>query len=644
MPALATLLSLTLEDQRNMLMTNVSKRVGVLAMVATAAIGLAACSSSNSGAGKVNTTTSSQKPQAGGTLNIVANSGPDHMDTVPAYYTPDYMLERIYARTLVSYPTIPYSSTSSAAWTTDTTPVPDVATEIPTATNGGVTDGGKVFTFHIKPGVQWDTTPARQVTADDFVREFKAFFNPVSPVGNATYFTSTIAGVQQYDNLETAYFANTKTHPPTAANIANFQNTHTISGVKAIDPMTLQFTLNYPASDFLNMLGMYFCSARPVEYDSYVPNSLQLDQHIISDGSYSLSSYVPGKSITFVKNPAFNQSTDPLIHAYVDKMVIAINGSSAQTQLSDIQAGSQDMSLDTALNPSSVSQLAAAHAPGFQIWPWSATDPYISFNLRSPNSGGAIGKLLVRQAIEYGLDKIAVIRAAGGPLVGQVLDNVIPPGNLGAVNYNLYPDNNGAGDVTKCKSVLASAGYPHGVTLTYLYLNDSVGTRLFEAVQASLAQCGITLTGKGEPGSSFFVDLGNSPENNKAGTFDLGQANWIPDWFGNNGRTVIQALFQGNNCVINTNNYGCYNSPTVNSLITQAESASTLTQAGADWHAADEQIMKDAATVPIMSINWPVIASKRVRGVLSSSSSYPTMLWSPMIGNPDLGNVWLASS
>ena len=44
--------------------------------------------------------------------------------------------------------------------------------------------GGTVYTFHIKPGVDWNTTPARQVTSQDFLREFKAFFNPVSPVGN----------------------------------------------------------------------------------------------------------------------------------------------------------------------------------------------------------------------------------------------------------------------------------------------------------------------------------------------------------------------------------------------------------------------------------------------------------------------------
>jgi len=630
-------------------MAIVSKRVVALGAVAATAISVAACSSSTSSPSSSSTTapppaataTSTATITPGGTVNVVANSGPSNWDTVPAYYTADYMFERIYARQLVSYQTVPYTGTSGAAWNTDTTPTADIATVVPTVANGGITDGGKVYTFHIKPGVDWDTTPARQVTADDFIREFKAFFNPISPVGNAPYYTSTIAGLAAYDTAETNHFANIKN--PTAAQIADFQNTNNISGIKAINDLTLQFTLIEPSADFIDMLAMPFASARPVEYDSYLPNSLQLDEHLISDGPYQPTDYVAGKSMTFIKNPAWSQSTDDIRHQYVNSIVLTINGSTAETQLSDFEAGSEDLLDDTGVNPSSLQGLIASHDPNFQIWGGSNTVPYIVFNLRSPNQGGAVGNLDLRQAIEYGLDKVAVIKAAGGPQIGTVLNTIIPPGNTGFVNYNLYPNNNGTGNVAECKTLLAKAGHPNGITLTYLYPNDSTDTRLFEAIQASLANCGITLNGKGEPGSSFFTDLGNAPENNKAGTWDLGQAGWFPDWYGDNGRTVVQALFQGPNCVVNTVNYGCYDSPTVNSLITQAEAAPTVTAAGALWHQADVDIMKDAVIVPIMSQNTPMMASARVRGVLPNGSTYQTALYNPNIGTDDLGNIWLAS-
>ncbi len=623
-------------------MISTPKRFAGLAAAVVAAMALAACSSSSSSSPSASAS-SAGTPVSGGTLHIVAASGPAHLDTVPSYYTTDYQITHAFTRQLLNYPTLPYTSTSDPNWTKDTTPTADVATEVPSDANGGITNGGKTYTFHIKPGVDWNTSPPRQVTSQDFLREFKAFFNPVSPVGNPVYYESTIAGLTAYANAETAYFTN-KSHPPTAANITNFQNTHNISGIATPNSSTIQFTLVSPASDFLYMMAMPFTSARPVEYDSYVPNSLQLDTHTISDGPYQISSYIPGKSLTMVRNPAWKQSTDPLRHDYVSTIVDTFGVTSAETQLSDMQAGTQDVVSDTPINPASIPSLIASNASNFHIWQWSTTFPYIVFNPRSPDANGAAGKLLVRQAIEYGLDKAAAVKAIGGPSVAQVINTVIPPGNVGYVNYNLYPDSSGQGNVATCKSDLTKAGYPHGITLTYLYPNDSSNTRIFTAIQASLANCGITLNGKPEPGSSFFVDLGNSPENNKPGTWDMGQPGWIPDWYGNNGRTIVQALFQGPNCVVNTVNYGCYDNSTVNSLITKAEGASSLSAAGSYWHQADMQIMSDAAIVPIMDLGFPMYSSARVRGIGSNGATSPTALFAPNIGAPDITALWLAGS
>ncbi len=618
------------------------KRFAGLAAAVLAAGALAACSSSSTSSPA--TSASSSTPVSGGTLHIISAAGPDHIDTVPAYYTVDSQLEHAYARQLLSYPTVPYTGTSGAGWTATTTPTADVATEVPTVANGGITNGGKTYTFHIKQGVDWNTSPPRQVTSQDFLREFKAFFNPVSPVGNPVYYESTITGLTAYANAETAYFTN-KANAPTAANIANFQNTHSISGITTPNSSTIQFTLISPASDFLYMMAMAFTSARPVEYDSYVPNSLQLDQHTISDGPYQITSYIPGKSITLARDPAWKQSTDPLRHDYESTIVDTLGVTSAETQLSDLQAGTQDViDSDTPINPASIPALVSSKASNFVVARYSTTFPYIVFNLRSPNANGAAGKLLVRQAVEYGVNKSAAVKAIGGPAVAQIINTVIPPGNVGYVDYNLYPDSSGQGNVAMCKSDLAKAGYPNGVTLTYLYPNDSSNTRIFTAIQASLANCGITLSGKPEPGSSFFVDLGNSPENNKPGTWDLGQPGWIPDWFGNNGRTIVQALFQGPNCVVNTVNYGCYDNSTVTSQITSAEGASSQSAAGNYWHQADMQIMSDATIVPIMDQGFPMYSSARVRGIGSNGATSQTALFAPNVGAPDITALWLAGS
>ena len=71
-------------------MTPLPKRLAALAVAVLAVAGLAACGGSST----PTSTSSSGTPVNGGTLQIVAASGLDHLDTVSAYYTADYILER----------------------------------------------------------------------------------------------------------------------------------------------------------------------------------------------------------------------------------------------------------------------------------------------------------------------------------------------------------------------------------------------------------------------------------------------------------------------------------------------------------------------------------------------------------------------
>ena len=612
-------------------MTPMLKRVAALAVAALAAAGLAACGNSSSSS----STSTSSKPVSGGTLRIVAASGFAHLDTVAAYYTADYMLERAYARQMLSYPYAVTTKVGDAGWKKVTTPAADIATVVPSTANGGISSNGLTYTFHIRSGVMWNTSPPRQVTASDFIREFKAFYNPVQPVGAPFYFNATIKGLQAYDNAETKYFA-VKSHSPSAQNISNFQNSHTISGISAPNSSTLVIKLIHPASDFLNMMAMPFTSARPVEYDSYVPASGQFNQHTISDGPYQITSVVPGKSLTMARNPAWKQSSDPLRHQYVSKITLTIGVASAQTQLADEQADTYDLVQDTPFEPTAIPAMQSSKNPKFAIWPNSNNLPYLVFNLRSPDSKGAMANLKVRQAFQYGINKVAVQKAYGGPNVAQIINTVIPPGNVGFVSKNPYQNNNGSGNVSTCKSMLSQAGYPHGITLTGLYINDSVNTQVFEAIQASLKNCGINLSSKPEPASSYFTDLGNAPVNNKPGQWDVAtSAGWFPDWWGNNGRTIIPPFFQ-TNCVVNTINYGCYSSSKMDSLIKQAEAAPTVSAAGTLWGQADSLAMQDSVIVPLLSQNIPYFSSTRVHNVGSSA-----IVSLPTIGDPDITNLWL---
>ena len=90
---------------------------------------------------------------------------------------------------------------------------------------------------------------------------------------------------------------------------------------------------------------MGFCSARPIEYMNYVPDGAQMRQHMLSDGPYAITKYVPTKSMTLERNPAWNASSDPLRHAYVDSIEIT-EGLSSESVQQQIEAGTGDMEWD----------------------------------------------------------------------------------------------------------------------------------------------------------------------------------------------------------------------------------------------------------------------------------------------------------
>jgi peptide/nickel transport system substrate-binding protein len=590
------------------------RKLRLAAVAAVAAVGMvaAACSSSSSSPGPTTGTSSAGTPVSGGTLRWVASGDVDHLDPMSAYYTATGILERAYTRQLVTYP-------SSNNFQTGTTIVPDIATVVPTMANGGISSDGLTYTFHLRSGVMWNTTPARAVVAGDFVRALKRFCNPVLGVGNPTYYTSTIAGMAAYC---TAYGKLPST--ATAAKLANFQNSHDIAGVSAPDPSTLVIKLSQPASDFLNIMAMTFASAAPVEWDSYIPDSAQFRQHVYSDGPYAVTSYVAGKSITLTRNPEWKQSTDPVRHQYIAKMIVTEGTNDPGQALQDMKAGSGDVIWDLVVPTDQIPSLEASKDPNFAIWPGHITNPYLVFNMLS----GPTKNLKVRQAIEYAIDKVAIAKIYGGTALNPPITTAIPPGNIGYQNYNLYPTPGNNGDPAKCKSMLAAAGYPNGFTLTDAFRNAGNHPAVFQSVQADLKACGITVKGSPQQQGNYYAWLEN-PANAKAGKWNISEPGWVPDWFGNNGRTSMQPLFTSP-CVNPTTNYGCYNSATTTGLINKALTATSTSAAANYWHQADVQVMKDAVIVPFENQNTPWYHSSRVKNAIWSwtNQNYdPTQLW-----------------
>jgi peptide/nickel transport system substrate-binding protein len=621
-PPAAAIVVTKAADVRKTIMPALNRKQTTASLLALVALAAAACGPAGGGTASgpsnqdanVNATGT---PTNGGTLRLVGNADVDHLDTASAYYTTSYSLERAFTRQLFSYPA---STDQSKALQ----PVPDVAAELPTNANGGLSADGRTVTVQLRPDVRWNTTPARPVTAQDFVRGFKRLCNPTqNSVGAPGYYEDTIAGMKDY----CAAFA---TVPQTAAAFSSFIDTHEISGVTAVDATTLKFTLIQPAGDFMNILALPFSSAAPAEYLDYLPDDANFRQHTISDGPYAITAYVPGQSYVLGRNPAWNQGADPLRHQYVDQIQVTLGQDENGVQ-QQIAAGTQDLEWDTTVPTADVPALTAAADPRLGVYPNYDTNPFLVFNLQSPNNSGGLGNVAVRQALEYAIDKVALGQIYGGSTLNTPLNQVIPPGNVGYQPFNLYPTAGDRGDPATCKSKLAAAGYPNGLTLTDVYRTSGKHPDVYQSVQADFAKCGVTVVGKPAAASDYYGKYLSDPTAAKSGVWDISEPGWVPDWYGNNGRAIIEPLFDGRTYGPGSTDWGDYNNAAVNTDIDQALATTDQTTAGNALHAADQQIMKDAAIIPFQTQSTPLMRSTRVHNAI----------FSPFSDQYDYTNVWL---
>ncbi|MFI0356582.1 ABC transporter substrate-binding protein [Actinomadura sp. 9N407] len=556
-------------------------------------------------------------PREGGTLRVVGSSDVEHLDTASANSVGAYGLTRIFAR--------PLFGTKASNNFDETIPLrPDMAAEIPTKENGGVSKNGRTYTVRLREGVQWNTEPPRPVVAGDFVRGFKRLCNPASPSSGKGYYISTIKGMAAYcEGYEDVDAASAKA-------MADYQNGHDIEGVTAKDDRTLVFRLEEPASDFLNLLSLQFTAAAPAEYDRYVPDGADFRQNTISDGPYQITEYRPSGSYVLTRNPAWRRESDPLRGRYVDKIQITLGQDSPQAVQQQLEVGTADLSWDHPVPTSAIPGLRRERDPRFAIRETPNNSPYLVFNTRSPNNGGALGKREVRQALQYAVDRTALIKIVGGPEVAEPLHTVIPPGNSGYTPSDRYPTPGEAGDPAKCRQLLAKAGYPDGLKFTFPYRTNSVHKLIAESLKANLESCGVSADLAPDAGGTFYGKTISSPDRADKGAWDIAAPGWTPDWYGNNGRSIIQPLFDGRTYGANSTNYGGYDNFEVNGLIDAALTAPTANHAGGFWQQADKKIMEDAAIVPLLNRSHPIFHSSRVGGAafLPTTASYDyTRLW-----------------
>ncbi|MFF2270849.1 ABC transporter substrate-binding protein [Agromyces sp. NPDC058136] len=575
------------------------------ALTIATALAMAGCSPSSEA------DTGGGEAKTGGTLKVLANGDVDHLDPQLVAYVPTYNVMRSVSRSLLSY-------TASNDAAERIVLQPDLAEAVPEPSDDGLS-----YTITLRDGITWGAPDGeRAIVAADVERGLKRLCNPLISGALAGYFTGLIEGMDEF----CTGFAEVA---PEVDPMREYIETADIAGIETPDEKTVVFTLTKPASDFPFMLSLDAADPAPIEALDNLPDSPEFRRAFVSSGPYKVAEYTPDAKLVLERNEAWNADSDPLRKAYVDsiEMTMGVEGDAAMQQL---QAGSADMLFDLAPSPANIQQLKAANDEKFTTMANGGVDQFMWINTASPNNGGALQDLKLRQALQYAVDKTAVVQTMGGEDLAGVTNGIFGPGILGHEEYDPYPANDGKGDPEKAKELLAEAGFPDGITLKLPYRNVGTQPDIAQTVQASLERAGITVELSPVPPTDYYANFMSNPENASSGAWDIALVGWSPDWQGGAARSVFQPqfVFDGTH---QTYNYVDFNSEEANVLAEQALAATTAEEQGSLWHQVDEAVMADS---PIVSIAYRLKAnyrSARVGGFVEYAQSQ----------NGDWTNLWL---
>lgn len=160
-------------------------------------------------------------------------------------------------------------------------------------------EDGLTWTFHIRPGQIWTDSQGRKIAdvkADDWVASMQHFFDCYGDSG-AEVLTPMIVNGDAYVNGEITDFSEV--------------------GVKALDDLTVEYTLNAPVPAFESMLtycGFFAPLCR--EYFTSQGGTFGVDDHVNGNygtspeniaycGPYRITSYTPTNSMVFEANDSY---------------------------------------------------------------------------------------------------------------------------------------------------------------------------------------------------------------------------------------------------------------------------------------------------------------------------------------------------
>lgn len=364
--------------------------------------------------------------------------------------------------------------------------VPELATEVPTTHNGGISKDGRSITYHLRKGVRWDDGVA--FTAADVIYSWQQAMNK--------------------DN-----------------NVASRQGYDLITGIAKPDDYTIVVHLSRPYAPFIASffsLGPTVINILPKHALRQYPNinRVPYNNHPIGIGPFKVASYEKGRAIKFIANPLYWRGRPKLdeidVHFIPDENTIA-------TQLR-----THETDMERAADPGYVPTYRTIPGVRLYITPFTAY-AQLALNLQNP----ILKDKRVRQALAYATDKQTIIgKVAHG--IPTPADSDQPP-FLWAFNPKLkrygYDPQQAAALLDAAGWRLGNDGfrYRDGQRLTLLMVSNTGGgtVRAVEViVQQEWRRVGIDASIKEYAPPLFFASYGEGGIV-QAGKFDVAFLGWV---------------------------------------------------------------------------------------------------------------------
>ena len=377
--------------------------------------------------------------------------------------------------------------------------------------------------------------------------------------------------------------------------------------IETPDDKTIVFHLKKPFPEFDNVLAQP--NAVPFPEGSGAGDEFIKD--IIASGPYTLAEYTPGSLIRLERNEYWDESTDGVRKAYPDEWEFEIGIDSATIDERMIAGQGDDQNAIS--GTIGAASLPRIQTPELQERAITA-DAYCTTYMGLNTTKAPFDDVKVRDAINWAIDRSALVNASGGTQLADPAYSIIPPTVSSFKDFNLWETEGDKGDADKAQELLAEAGLADGFEFTLDIRSQPLMQAQAEAIQEALKKIGVTVNLNVIETSVYYETIGTPSQQH-----DAAITGWCPDW-ASSASTIIPPLFDGRNITEKGNsNLAQINDPTINARIDEI-GALPADEAVSAWGDLDEEIMGLSPIAPLVFGKAIFLPGENIAGYNPSTS------------------------